>query len=397
MAELIIGASASIRDVAKVFVFLGGDHGVGAFRLPLRVLVLLKNNTILKKTIGISTVNSNKDSGKVFRETIEPYVTRDLRLLNDSSVVLTVDDSGYVQCHLQPKGEGSSRNLLNVTIEDIVLLITGDIKWYCMLLGMEDMASSWCIYCVLKATVWRQQGHAKGDARTIELINSIVDQYNLTDTSKPVMGVKCKPVWDFIPITHYVLSLLHIQMGIFNDIDDWFMRSVHKMVVWSTKKHQLFDKWTVSKSEVDTARVAIENFDKFNGGKRRRKLLARRNKEKKNTVGVVPLSVDENSNLDGLEKARTALTRKRDSTKEKAKNAKASIDNLHSDMKKESDSWYYAIEQVWKRNGKTRAAYHGGKWNGKDAKAVMKDPLTYDGAMEEPILCFKRDAQIFVA
>ena len=33
-------------------------------------------------------------------------------------------------------------------------------------------------------------------------------------------------------------------------------------------------------------------------------------------------------------------------------------------MKKESDSWYYAIEQVWKENGKTRAAYHGGKWNG---------------------------------
>jgi hypothetical protein len=56
--------------------------------------------------------------------------------------------------------------------------------------------------------------------------------------------------------------------------------------------------------------------------------------------------------------------------------AKSYVDNLPSDMKKESDSWYYAIEQVWKRNGRTRAAYRGGKWNGKDTKAVMKDPLT---------------------
>ncbi len=49
---------------------LGGDHGVGAFRMPFRTVIDLKDGTIHTRDIGIATVTGSKDTAHVLLNTI---------------------------------------------------------------------------------------------------------------------------------------------------------------------------------------------------------------------------------------------------------------------------------------------------------------------------------------
>ena len=89
-------ACAGIRDVVNVYVILGGDHGIGAFCLPFRTLVVLQDGRHLKKDIGIATVICKKDTSTILKNTIEGWLTFDLKLINESSLQLSVDQSGFV-------------------------------------------------------------------------------------------------------------------------------------------------------------------------------------------------------------------------------------------------------------------------------------------------------------
>ena len=50
------------------------------------------------------------------------------------------------------------------------------------------------------------------------LATDFLNRLEKNANAKPTMGVKEEPWWDFIPITHYVVPLLHCLIGIGNDI-----------------------------------------------------------------------------------------------------------------------------------------------------------------------------------
>ena len=45
------------------------------------------------------------------------------------------------------------------------------------------------------------------------------------------LGVKCKPYWDFIPVRNYTIPLLHILIGVFNDVDDYLIDLVSSHII----------------------------------------------------------------------------------------------------------------------------------------------------------------------
>jgi hypothetical protein len=51
VAQLVMEACAGIRVVINVYEILGDDHGIGAFRLPLRTLVVLQDDRHLKRIL----------------------------------------------------------------------------------------------------------------------------------------------------------------------------------------------------------------------------------------------------------------------------------------------------------------------------------------------------------
>lgn len=71
----------------------GGNHGIEAFRLNLKVLIVViesnGNIEVIKDDIdGISTVFCKKDSSEVIQKTIYDQLTADLRVIHDSSLIL---------------------------------------------------------------------------------------------------------------------------------------------------------------------------------------------------------------------------------------------------------------------------------------------------------------------
>jgi hypothetical protein len=222
----------------------------------------------------------------------------------------------------------------------------------------------------------------------------MVDRFGITDATKTnvkYLGVRAKPIWDFIPIKHYVLSVLHLQMGLFNDIDDWFMDSIHEIIVWSPREKTFRQELDVVIQAQKEAQVKVTEFDKTANGKKRSNLLSRRNKSKNGSAdpSVVPLSPVENEELDRFEMERSILVDERKAMERRKKKITDELSEIRSRLKRDSQSCCFAIEQKWKEHRMSKAAYHGGKWNGKHSRDVMKYPEKYYGGMREIILRFK--------
>jgi len=259
------------------------------------------------------------------------------------------------------------------------------------------MAPHYCIYCLLSAQEWKVCNHEKGQPRTIKIINETVESNNITVQTKlnpRFQGVKAKPFWDFIPITKYCLSLLHIWIGVFNDIDNWFMQQVHDIVEWSPREHELRKEKAFLIAQIVIKAGFVEYFDKSEEGKNRKRLLTWSNKSKSNTqVGnVLPLSDEEKEQFKQLNSKRAKLASERDSLKEALKRANEQLSKLRSEIKRDCESYYHAIDNHWKSNGQSKGAYHGGQWNGKVARDVMTEPEKYYGTMHNIILQFKAES-----
>ena len=115
-------------------------------------------------------------------------------------------------------------------IDNIEIYNNGDLKWLAMLLGMADMSNIWCIYCLLRKHEWMEAGHAL----TEDQIRTIAKNLELADSAAMGtnrFGVKFKPYWPFIPILNYIVPLLHIMIGVFNDILDYFMKKVEAEII----------------------------------------------------------------------------------------------------------------------------------------------------------------------
>jgi hypothetical protein len=73
-------------------------------------------------------------------------LTENLKNVNNSKVALTLDGMGAVNRTMLPKDQPSTGEYVILLVE-VKLYVTGDIKFYCMLLEMENMASSYHVCC----------------------------------------------------------------------------------------------------------------------------------------------------------------------------------------------------------------------------------------------------------
>jgi hypothetical protein len=282
---------------------------------------------------------------------------------------------------------------------DGAIFVTGDLKWLAMLLGMEDMSTYWCIHCMLGKAGFQDADHAKGDPRTIERMAAIRELYGIDDPDSNMTknGVKAKPFWDFIAIENYCLPLLHIWMGVFNDVDKWFMSKVDGFV-WKSETEKLIQTRLVAlDAQIDEAVGVVEKFkDAKEEGKTRSRLLTRRSKNltrvsqgKPVDPKCPPLTDDEERKFLELESVFAKITAARDALKKKHSLVAKELLDYHSEMKKDRKSIFGVIEQHWESNEKYRAAYHGGSWNGIDSRDCMRNPEKYYGSMRQTLLKWK--------
>ncbi len=99
----------------------------------------------------------------------------------------------------------------------INLFVAGDILFYNMVIGKEGMSGWWCSYCKLFKNNWQQVAHVRGEPWTIATLTThaeqIANQQINTKDIRAVGGVRGEPVFNTIPLKHFITLVLHLTIG----------------------------------------------------------------------------------------------------------------------------------------------------------------------------------------
>jgi hypothetical protein len=192
--DILVEMDASPDLVRKIRLIIGGDHGVGAFRLCFCVVINLEGHKKpVHKTKSIAEVYSKREEGIILEETIMPWLTEDLKKINDSFItikaadpigcddkgVLIYDDKGSVVCDYRLKASlsGATTNTTTDTgceiSTEIEQFVAGDFCFFAYILGREGSSLAYCPYCPLQKKQWQLEGHAKGQPLTREFLTGL--------------------------------------------------------------------------------------------------------------------------------------------------------------------------------------------------------------------------------
>ncbi len=133
-----------LKDLIRVDVIIGGDHGGSKFRMMMKVNFRLPGKKTVSYLTQIARVSYSKDNTEILRDTVLDLIGEGLRLIDagGSFVVLynestleftlsnTADQSVHCSCPLEA-------------------YLVGDLKFYAQMSGREDMSSYWCMWCML--------------------------------------------------------------------------------------------------------------------------------------------------------------------------------------------------------------------------------------------------------
>ena len=266
-------------------------------------------------------------------------------------------------------------NLDDVLLEPIQVeqLIAGDLAWECFCLGKEGAANSWCIYCMLGPQQWSIPNHDRGQCWTMEDLNEMADS---DKKGAKRMGVKRRSYFPWIPLKNYILPILHLCIGLGNDVIDYF----GFLVEWRLTK--LSDEEKRWKNRVDELNVLIPNQRKVvndwkagNHGKRRTALMAlRRSRAPSN--GGNGLNHDEVDELAALDATFEAMGKLRDTLIAERKSLNTKIDAKHEERRRPPEgvqkTWYLEMERIYRKHGVKREDYHKRKFQGRPLKEIMK-------------------------
>ena len=147
--------------------------------------------------------------------------------ISESKVTIQYEsgNAGKIVCGLITKTSPNPNRAR--TVDHVTMYVTGDLAWLAAMLGKEDMSSQCCHLCRIFKTEWTEEGHERGEHWSFAKLCEMVDQ---NQSGKNRMGVKTKPYWDFIPFENYVLPMLHLMIGVGNDIFSYFMDELKKMI-----------------------------------------------------------------------------------------------------------------------------------------------------------------------
>ena len=168
-----------------------------------------------------------KGYGEINRvNNILPTLTSGLKVVVTSPLHIYEDDEGNIICKF---GENlPTTQHIATTIPHVDLYITGDLAFQAMALGKESMSGHWCMQCTMQMQCSLTEVQlSEVKMWTIEEYCRLGDEAERRGNGETKLGVKQKPWWDFIPITHYMVPLLHCMIGVGNQLLD-MLRDIFK-------------------------------------------------------------------------------------------------------------------------------------------------------------------------
>jgi len=200
--------SAKPADVLHIQAVAGGDHGDTAFQFGASVSAELSGGKIIDFEVSVCELICRKDTGRLIESTILPTLTSGLNVVATSPLHIYEEDEGNIICKF---GETCpTTQHIATMIPHVDLYITGNLAFQAMALGKESMSGHWCMQCTMQMQCTLTEAQlSEVNMWTVEEYYRLGEDAERRGTSKTKLGVKQKPWRDFIPITHYMVPLLH--------------------------------------------------------------------------------------------------------------------------------------------------------------------------------------------
>jgi hypothetical protein len=247
-----------------------------------------------------------------------------------------------------------------------------------MALGKESMAGHWCMQC--KAS--RLQFKHDCEMWTMEeLVRCGEDAEK--NKGDPVLGVKKKPWWPFIPLSNYLTPLLHCLIGIGNQLIEKLRAIINEHIAeYSPGKEATRASIPVLKNIIaDTAKERDEWDESDEGGKKQKMLMRAVDAYKKRREIVLASNNEQEETthranlltLKDLSDTCNQLVNKLKQARRTLADQQLKLKAMQAAKGKQEGSVDTKLFKVLKEVGVELSSYHGGSLNGKDTKKVMNN------------------------
>jgi hypothetical protein len=377
--ELWLKSSEKKYDHLDIVVTI--DHGKGHSRITCNFISRTRNpeNGEWQEEENAYTIGNarcRKDNADIVMNTFGTLLNDDLKTL--PSIISIV--------------EGQAEFGANATAQKnipINLFMAGDILFYNMVIGKEGMSGWWCSFCKLFKNDWQDLGHERGEPWTIatlaEHAERIANQQINTKDIRAVCGARGKPVFDAIPLRHFITPILHLTIGKGNNVLDNYVAELQAAAEGYTD-----DYYAAERAEVQTTAAhlyAKEQLAQFTMVMSEYEKDLKR-QQKRNTLSDADRVIVE-SELADIVAERNRLQDAVPATKHNHAQAKKMF---AAEKKKPENGKAFGqpinakMDEVLKKNGIDRAAMFGGTIEGNGARKLMENADAIINEMEEHVL-----------
>jgi len=210
--------------VKRVTTVWGGDHGGDAFQFGATVKVHFNDGTEpFEFEMSACEIVCRTDCAELLEKTIVDGLTLGLEKIAESKLNIFLDEEKKIQCSYGEKPVTIQDENIKI-LNKVFMYLTGDLAFFAMALGRESMSGHWCFLCKMCRSLFSKlDQHA--EMWTMAELLKVADEVN---GGKAKFGVKKKAWWPFIPLENYMIPLLHVLIGLGNDLLDSFLDWVNE-------------------------------------------------------------------------------------------------------------------------------------------------------------------------
>ena len=157
----------NINDISRIDVTVGGYHGQGAFRFPMKLLFIIKSAKNVERESSVVYILCKQDNGDILKNTIVNKLQDLFKLMIET---ISIDNH-------------------QLSIDN--LYVTGDLAFLVILLGKEFSSPKWCFKCKVNPKIWLEHEYKIGEDWTINALR-LVSKSDYTRSAR--LGVKEAPI-----------------------------------------------------------------------------------------------------------------------------------------------------------------------------------------------------------
>jgi len=375
---------SKLKDLRKVDIVVGGDHGGGKFRMTLKVNFRLEDNSTVSYLTQVASVSFSKDETKILKETVLNPIGRGLqRIMEEARFIVTdkltlsfsnVDNSSLLYCDCP-----------------IEVFLVGDLKFYAQMGGREGMSSYWCIWCTLHPSEWKNYKENQGSIAQEDQLPWTVDLHNETlqmirsgqlKEPKDKKGVVDDPIWPFIEPRNYIFPHLHFEIGVVNMVLENLYAFVEEQVeIVSPEEKVARNSIVIAEASLDQGKDRLEVWHTEHDHEVARLRLERsyiasslRGRELSNEQRIRYTLERDNKDreITQLIQQRKDIEKELTSRRKVLAQKKKDFQELVKKKKKIDLPVTADLENILNGYNITAAAYHGGKLNGVDCRELIR-------------------------